>query len=416
MNGFIHILYVSKLWEKDGVTVSASGWARLLRDENGYVSGGTITTPKLDVLAVVSWLGIDAHAKHHRDPNAPLVLATSLNYRAISAGVEYYWNGATWELATLPAHWNTAQELFVALPQWAHTELALRVQFVTTDPNFTPSVRSFNVAVQLPSDYDVVDDLIRHGFLRRLRSIAGRGRVRVVSDGTNSLDWSAITSQFERRYDEKTVLDVWNQTTDEYHRQSILDSVVGDAVNLNTTPTNGDVLELSFSYSPRVALVTDQDYIVAGVFDTAQVPAILIEKIEQRSINTSRAGREAVINHATGESFVMPSYRSIDVKFGLVVETGLEFDLINLVQDVLNELNSDGLTLPGIGIEIEMMIGDTHDQANINVIGSKRARLHIEGLNIPVLDRELAVVQAVTSLEFEVPADWTPHDNLEFVI
>jgi hypothetical protein len=380
-----------------GTTRTSDGAIRLLLDTNGFVSGGTALSHTHTALALTTWFGFAAH-----ETNTTLGsnTHTAVRYRLVSGGSDWWWNGVAWAAATTVAHWNDQATMWSNVASFTSTTVAVRVRLTTDDPKYTPLLWSVSIGVGLPSDYDIIDDLMRRGVLTLLAGVRATGRVRLGTVAA-PVAWADIVAAFDWRYVSPIPTDAWDHSVDVYHRTSVFGSWNGTTLTLTSPAANAEV---AFTYSATVAWATSHDYLVPGVRDIGRVPSIVIEDVKQRTVNRGPEPRGYLTNATTGETWVEGKKRTVELTLDLLVTAGSTYDMVGLSEATQAALNNRQITAPGCGFAFDVIVGGL-DEAPSHLSGVRATSLNGRVLNVPIYESEVESSQTVTSLL------WTPHER-----
>lgn len=242
--------------------------------------GHTVKTWTLDLNGLKRWLSLDA--------DEVLPDNTSIGYRVVMNGVDWYWDGAAWVFATLDAHWNTLAQINENLAGLTPNSVnfAFKVNLRSTDGVSTPRLRWIKALAKI--DLEPWDDLIYDTVIRLMRAnlrAVTAIEVAIVAD-TSLIDLSTTYKLENSGYNFSGVRAAYNLTTDPQKFSNIADSYTPGAarpdgtfedgqVNLSAPILAGQVIRLEMEYEPEIAVMTNQDY-----YEVARLPAVVFERIE----------------------------------------------------------------------------------------------------------------------------------------
>lgn len=233
---------------------------------------------------------------------------TEIGYRLLtdSGATELYWDGGAWAVATLPAHYSSADDVRDNLASLTLTgfNLAIKIRLKSDGEN-TPKLSELKLAYEV--DLVPWDDLIYDTIIRELRnSLRATTVIQIaVAETSTSLIDLATTYKLENSgYNFTDVKAVYNLTSDPNAFTNIADSYTpgpltqdgtfeDGQVNLTTPVSQNDLVRLEMEYEPEIAVYTDQDF-----YEVKRIPAIVFE-----TITTIRPGArtDQEINDRPGE-------------------------------------------------------------------------------------------------------------------
>lgn len=321
-------------------------------DIDGYPEGGvhTVTMKRITVTRAKSIVGVMPVVK-----NASIegTVVTSVTYRVLNDGSEYYWDGASWVVAAdSEEDWCTLTELQsnISSFQLAAKEIGFVARLHTSDRRVTPSITSLTVAL----DVDVrswVEEYIVNGLIPVLRE-----KIRPVHDwslvwpGGSSVDLSSykpengmVISEFVEAYD---------HSVDPDHENDLLDSYENGVLTLTSSVSEGTRLWVGIIPEILYAISTQHDF-----SDTARIPSVTVRSYEQTATH-EMPKREVVVDYDNGTAVVVPSPRAVTYYLPLdVKETSLT--AIARIGEAIKAfvIRNRVIRIDGLGVDVNLELG-----------------------------------------------------------
>jgi hypothetical protein len=293
--------------------------------------------------AVKAWLGFAIELKAPKllaqDAPSPLY---GIQFRLHDGANARWFDGVSWEIATLITDWNTLAEVSTNIPTFplAAKKLGVVVNMWTNDERVTPKLISVRVLYE--ADLSEEYDIIYGSLVPELKaSIRPRGRVGyrmpANSDEIDLSDTEALG--FDTGYTIASVTAAYNETSDP---ERILDIV--DSFNTNTkvltltesVPT-GEVLWVEFQYAIPVVAQTSSDY-----YEISSIPRIAITNVQQINTQTERFGYEdSVIDINTGVGWKVQGPRLAELMVDIEVLCDKQHDVSQVVSSLMDWITNN---------------------------------------------------------------------------
>jgi hypothetical protein len=295
----------------------------------------SVTLPVHSIGQLVSWDMVQVIGETPKDLSLNQV--TSIKMRLWDGASHFYW-AAGWVPATLPAHWNTIEEVNTNIGAWdADTDLGVVLNLATTDREYTPSVTEILLlcTVSLP---DFIEDWIYDTIIAQLQDdIRPMTDAIHVSDGTTSVTVSFGDDYIDWLASVDSIDGVWNLTTDPKKRTNLYSSLLAGVVTLTGAPTTGDSLLVRAKYAPVVAVQTDMDF-----EDDASVPSLTFTGIDTVDFGVGGGDSHIMNIYASPPSgVIVPAPRRAHVDFSLEARAPLAIDLLRMVAEVVNWMDTN---------------------------------------------------------------------------
>jgi hypothetical protein len=324
-------------------------------------SGYRVSFPVFNVPGVRSWLLAQFDVVLVEDPNSTPRTVTNVRARLHDGTTQYTWAAGVWSpVVSADTSWNTLAEVATHLGDWDPSKpLGLTFELSTTNRQFTPSVRGFQLMYDIDLESEFNDWLYGAvvGGLSALRPVKD---ILVESNGTTTLNFGTLEAGLEGWSVDGTsiftdIVGIFNETTDRYHRTNLLSSWNSSTriATLTSAPTSGQVLLLRVEYAPVVAVTTDQD------FDSlASVPAITLDSVQ--IVDRGEAPEDSyIVNEYVDPpvATIFPAPRLSNIQITYTIDAPLTVDLYRLADLVKKWVNDHRLvTSPLTGDQVTSRI------------------------------------------------------------
>ena len=259
--------------EKTAVTLLTSWDAG--RANFPITAGIRVTTPAIAGNLIAAYEFAEFDTVEPTDPMLPAVV-TDVKARLHDGTTEYWWTAGAWTAVSDPVtDFNTLEEVSDNLSSWnAALSLGFVFELSTNSKQHAPSFRGVKVLYQMDLVSFHNDWLYTTLVAQMAANIRPRADLLVTSDGTATIDLSAVEAELDSGWSISDLDAVFNETTDAAHRTDVLSSFDTGTrlITLTGAPTLGDKILIRFEYVPIVAVTTDSDFT-----EIADSPAILLE-------------------------------------------------------------------------------------------------------------------------------------------
>lgn len=329
-----------------------------------YIEGTVLfwsTTPA----RLKQWLGFEQTATTPSD--------SSITYRLIQGGTEYYWDGASWSAASTSAHWNAEQVVSANIASFAPgtKELGIRARLTpSTDLKSSPTL--YRIRVLMSVDHVTDEEIIYRTVVRQLRT-----QIRpeydyqlTLATGTDIVDLNSATYAID---DSKLKIvgcsAAYNLTDDPDMMTDLLSSYVSGVITMTASQDSGDVILLKLFVEPIVAVTTGRLF-----YESAGPCAIILEDLthpvryrgNRSSIVTVRETTPS-ISH---KGFVIPEGYSVSYEFSARYVTTGGIDSTRLVEEIRRFFHVNRrLTVPSLDEMVDITIENEPEpefRANLN--------------------------------------------------
>jgi hypothetical protein len=252
-----------------------------LKGEGSYSTDNDINvlTWAMNPQGLKQWLAFEA------EEETPA--GTSVGYRLVMGGDEYFWNGSAWTTGTGNDDYCSALDFNANIQSLTLTsrEFKVRIKLKTTDANATPTIKRLKFAGNIFVSWwdDLIYDTIIKELLNSFRAVTAI-EVAAVS-ATSTIDLGGTYKLDNSGYNLTGVVAAYNLTTDPEAFNNIAQSYTPGAqrpdgafedgsITLSQSVNEGDIVRLEMQYTPEVAVFTNQDY-----YEVERFPMLVFENI-----------------------------------------------------------------------------------------------------------------------------------------
>jgi len=224
---------------------------------------------------------------------------------------DYYWDGAAWSVAGV-GDWNTETEInahittFNILPD---RTFAITLNLSTVDVEKTPIVTEVRVLMRIRIDY--IEDLIYRSLIpfikANVRPLANFPLPALTAD---SITIDLNNYNLDTNFNIVDVEAVFDFSSDSELLCDLLDNynTTTKVITLTSTISTGNIPFILFRYEPEVVYTTSQDFLDGVVIDDAQLPAIILERVEIPVESDYNLGaRETIVDKGTYRAVIIPA-------------------------------------------------------------------------------------------------------------